>query len=248
MRPYVIRDGDHLLRLATSMGFDADSVWADPRNADLCEARPSMHILCPGDLLYVPQVVRKWQKVTTGAVNRYVANIPKIKIALTFTSEGEPVASEPCSIRELPELGDLTTDAQGTLRFEAPVTLHVVTVDFPGVGVFQTLRIGNLDPISVDSGVEQRLRNLGFCSSDPSGDDGPEDEDSKDDADDQNADGADPSDSGDASDDDSAADDDDAPDAALSEAIRGFQRARGLDATGILDDETRQQLEQLYGC
>jgi Putative peptidoglycan binding domain len=244
MKPYVIRDGDHLQRLATSMGFDADSVWADPKNADLCEARGSMHILCPGDVLYVPKEERKWQNVATGSVNRFVANVPKIEIALAFTSEGEPLACEPCSIRELPELGDLTTDAQGTLRFDAPVTLHAVTIDFPGVGVFQVLRIGNLNPISVDSGAQQRLNNLGFDSEGPSdspdasdgdgpsaGGDGPDDEDASDDDPDDNDDN-----------------DDDAPDPALSEAIRGFQRARGLDVTGLLDDETRQQLEKLYGC
>jgi hypothetical protein len=35
LQPYVIKQGDHLALLAYKFGFDADTVWNDPKNAQL---------------------------------------------------------------------------------------------------------------------------------------------------------------------------------------------------------------------
>jgi len=32
---YIVRQGDHLEKLAHLLGFDAVKVWGDPKNADL---------------------------------------------------------------------------------------------------------------------------------------------------------------------------------------------------------------------
>ena len=53
MKPYVVKQGDYLLKLAHGLGFDADTVWNADENADL-KAKRDPNILCPGDLLYVP--------------------------------------------------------------------------------------------------------------------------------------------------------------------------------------------------
>ncbi len=54
MQPYVIRQGDFLLKLAHKFGFDADSVWSDPSNSALRTLRSDPNILSPGDILYIP--------------------------------------------------------------------------------------------------------------------------------------------------------------------------------------------------
>ncbi len=57
MQPYVIRQGDHLAHLAHKFGFDPQAVWQDGSNDELREARPDPNILCPGDVLYIPDPV-----------------------------------------------------------------------------------------------------------------------------------------------------------------------------------------------
>jgi hypothetical protein len=51
--PYVVRQGDHLAKVAVRMGFDADRVWNSDKNASLRERRPDRNMLCAGDILYV---------------------------------------------------------------------------------------------------------------------------------------------------------------------------------------------------
>jgi hypothetical protein len=41
MQPYVIKQGDHLAALAYKFGFDADTAWQDPSNAQLDQTRAS---------------------------------------------------------------------------------------------------------------------------------------------------------------------------------------------------------------
>jgi hypothetical protein len=167
--PYVVRKGDYLLKIALQMGFDAETIWQDPKNAGLRKSRPSMNVLCVGDVLYVPKTpARQWMPVKVGSANPYVAKVPTVKIAVKFAYEGKPLASEECTLRELPELGTLTTTSDGTLRFEAPVNLQVVTARFSGPGIIQPLCIGHLDPVNELTGVHQRLNNLAFVLDDPS--------------------------------------------------------------------------------
>jgi hypothetical protein len=54
MQPYVIRQGDYLLKLAYSFGFDAEAVWNDDKNADLRSQRQDPNTLLPGDILSHP--------------------------------------------------------------------------------------------------------------------------------------------------------------------------------------------------
>jgi hypothetical protein len=168
MVPYVVRSGDHLLKIALKMGFDANAVWQDPKNAALRALRPSMHVLCVGDVLYVPkQLPPQWMPLKVGSRNPFHAKVPTVKIALKVVLEGKPLASEKCKLQELPDLGDLTTTSDGTLRLEVPVATEAVTVEFTSVDLILPLRIGHLDPVSEPTGVYQRLTNLGCVFGEP---------------------------------------------------------------------------------
>jgi hypothetical protein len=164
MIPCVVRQGDHLPKLAARMGFDANAVWNDPRNAELRARRSDWHMLCAGDILYVPEPTKKWLPVAVGAQNRFMAAVPRIEMRVAFRKGGKPIARAACVVHGLPPPNDFTTDADGKLAFAAPVTLESVTVEFAKPHFVQRLRIGHLDPIDEPSGVNQRLKNLGVQS------------------------------------------------------------------------------------
>ena len=163
MIPYVVRRGDHLPKLAARMHFDADAIWNDSANDALRALRPDMHMLCAGDILYVPESPPgNWFPATLGAVNRFVCRRPLVPIHVTFAQMGKPIANASCTVHGLAPPNQLVTDANGVLRFEAPATLDHVTVEFASPRLLRRLHIGDLDPIEEPSGVYHRLRNLGI--------------------------------------------------------------------------------------
>ena len=219
MTSYVVRRGDHLVKIATSRNLDPDAVWNHPKNDDLRKRRTSMHVLCAGDVVFLPDPPPvKWRSLNVGSSNSFVATPKTVKISVVFSHTGKPLAGEACTVDELPALGSLTTDGSGALTFQAPVKLEHLTVTFPGIGAKYGLRVGHLDPIEEPSGVLQRLRNMGYTRRVPAGGAwralGPESPE----------------------------------DAELLQALLEFQSEQGLPQTGILDQATRDKLADVHGC
>ncbi len=162
MMPYVIKQGDYLAKLAHRFGFDADTMWNDPKNATLRQLRPNPNILLPGDVLYVPDQNKAtaMTPLATGTTNTFVSNAPTVTIAMVFRDPA--FASQAFSIQELPELTGLSSQADGTVTFSVPVTCATATLVFTGTGATFPCNIGSLDPIDTLSGVFQRLQHLGF--------------------------------------------------------------------------------------
>jgi hypothetical protein len=164
MQPYVIRQGDYLLQLANALGFDQTSIWQDDKNSDLSQSRrPGGNILCPGDVLYVPDpplAPPDGASLNVGTTNSFVSNAPLTTINIKFTDDD--LASQPCTIAELDQLTNLATDGSGLLTFQAPVTLTTATITFTAVNQTCSCLIGHLDPVDTLTGVYQRLQNLGY--------------------------------------------------------------------------------------
>jgi N-acetylmuramoyl-L-alanine amidase len=169
LKPYPVRQGDYVQSLADQLGFDADTIWNDPKNAQLKQLRGNPNILFPGDILYVPDQEPTARTLKTGATNSFVSSPVTVPVTIKFSSAR--FASQACTIEELPDLTGLTTDANGTLTFSVPVTLDAATVAFTEIGATYVFKIGHLDPMGTLSGVFQRLQNLGFFPRDATLDD-----------------------------------------------------------------------------
>jgi hypothetical protein len=169
LQPYVIRQGDYLLSLAYQFGFDADTVWNDPQNAQLRQAghlSKDPNILYPTDMLYIPDQSAPpvMKSLAPGTTNTFVANIPTASVSIRFTDA--PLASQAFTVPELPDLTGLTTGADGSVTLAIPVTLDTFTILFTQTGDAVTCNIGDLDPIDTLSGVFQRLQHLGYLADD----------------------------------------------------------------------------------
>jgi hypothetical protein len=168
LQPYVIKQGDHLALLAYKFGFDADTVWSDPTNAQLRQAghlSQDPNILNPTDMLYIPDqnVPPVMKSLAPGSTNTFVSDAPSVTVTVKFSDA--TLASQACKVQELPDLTGLTTDASGQISFSVPVTLSTATIVFTGSGSTVECQIGGIDPVSSATGVFQRLRNLGYLES-----------------------------------------------------------------------------------
>jgi hypothetical protein len=165
MEPYVVRQGEYLLKIAYKFGFDADTIWNDPKNDDLRTLRPNPNILLAGDLLYIPDQVDKQPSsfgLVTGSTNTFSVDPPTVPVTVEFVdTEDTSYASRAYTIKELDRLTGLQTDGQGVVTFDAPVTLDEATVVFTDTGETWVLAIGCLDPVDTLSGMFQRLQSLG---------------------------------------------------------------------------------------
>jgi hypothetical protein len=164
MRPYVVRPGDYLRRIAYCQGFDADDVWGRPENAALRGMRrPDM--LNPGDVLHVPVSEPDPLSIEAGGDNRYVCDVPTVDVRLLFHERDEPIRREECVVKGLGEPLPKHTGDSGELDLEVPVDVHELTVYFPELGLLCPVAVGYLDPVETASGFDGRLSNLGYASS-----------------------------------------------------------------------------------
>ena len=164
MKPYVIRQGDYLTKLAHIHGFDADAIWNHAQNGDLREKRSQRDMLHPGDILWIPDAPsHRKLPLRAGAANRYVARIPKVPVALRLQVGGEPLVKEPFRILGLGgEPIEGATDEDGYLSASVPVHVREIEVLLTQKGRTLRLRVGDLDPINTVMGVKKRLTHLGF--------------------------------------------------------------------------------------
>jgi len=210
-QPYVVRQGDYLQKLAFAHGFDEDTVWNDPKNAELSKKRKDPTELVPGDVLHFARASRDSFQLRKGVTNEYKLKVPKTTARFVFEDSKGPWAGEPYVIEGLGARVEGKADSAGTIVIDAPVHVREVRVVFPAKRLVFPMAIGDMDPIDEPSGVRQRLQNLGYL----------------------------PPPSEVVSEQDMAARD--------REAIRSFQRAEGLPATGKLDDATRAKLDDVHG-
>jgi hypothetical protein len=146
LQPYVIRQGDYLIKLAYQFGFDADTVWDDPQNQQLRQAgklSTDPNILRPTDVLYIPSNAPPvTHALATGTANSYVSDAPTVNLSLKFTDP--ELASQAFTVNELPQLAGLTTQADGTTSFAVPVSQETLTLVFTSDGTRFTCSISQL--------------------------------------------------------------------------------------------------------
>jgi peptidoglycan hydrolase-like protein with peptidoglycan-binding domain len=164
MRPYVVRQGDYLGKLAHRYGFDADEVWNLSDNDKLRQARPNPNILCPGDILYIPESPGRELQATSGTTNQYKASLPTTKVTITLRDRQGAIANIGYIVEGLAKPIEGTTDGDGVAKFSVPI--HVRAVDLVLRGEHHNtrylVRIGHMDPIEERSGQRARLAHLGY--------------------------------------------------------------------------------------
>jgi N-acetylmuramoyl-L-alanine amidase len=164
MRPYVVRQGEYLGLLAARMSFDADEVWQDATNAALRERRGAHDVLCAGDVVYLPDDPPAPQTVRARSSNAYRGRVPRVPVSVRLTVDGEALTNASCVLEGLHPPATATTDGEGVLRFDAPMSTDEVTAVFRETGASFRILVGHLDPHDTDSGVFDRLVNLGYAA------------------------------------------------------------------------------------
>lgn len=167
---YTVQQGDTVIRLAELHGLASETIWDDPANKDLRELRGDMNILMPGDILIIPDIQPRLEKRPTGAVHVFQTVTTPAIFRLQIFDMHNPRANQNYSLAVDTADEELygTTDKDGILEeYVSPKASAGIIVIGPDKQKI-VVNFGHLNPLSELSGVQQRLRNLGYDPGPPS--------------------------------------------------------------------------------
>ena len=151
--------------IAQKLGLFWQTLWDDLNNAELKNKRKDPNVLLPGDVVFIPTKRLKEKSGQTEQRHRFrLKGVPsKLKIQL-LDEEDEARGNVEYVIDIDGQLYRGLTNADGWIRRPiAPDAKRAkLTVIEDGEEEEYQLNLGHLDPIDQDSGVQQRLSNLGF--------------------------------------------------------------------------------------
>lgn len=168
MPTVVIKQGDHLSKIAKDYGFSNYlTIWNRPENAQLKQKRPNPHVLHPGDELFVPE--RQIRQEPRGTDEKHAFIVRRVPLTLRIVLEDvyeKPIANAACCFNGDTE-ADLTTDSHGKLEQTISPTVRdvLLTIRDPQTAIHDvqlTIKVGDLDPAEEISGQQARLNNLGY--------------------------------------------------------------------------------------
>lgn len=170
MPMYTVQEGDCLSSIAKDFGFaDWHTIYNDPQNADFRAKRPNPNIIFAGDQLFIPDKQPKDENRGTGAQHDFQLNGQKTTIRIRLEDEEfKPFAGKKFRLELKKDVTESTVPADGIIEKEIPANLKEgkLTVwlgdDTSQPGFLWNLKIGHLDPVEENKGVQARLKNLGF--------------------------------------------------------------------------------------
>jgi hypothetical protein len=161
-----VAPGDHVSRVAATHGFQVyAAVWGDSVNAALRGQRDDPHILAAGDVVLLPEPVRR--EVVRPTEQRHTFRLDAKLLKVRFRLErwqGGDAESGPTSVRRDGKPAPFAET--GPAAWELPVdplTDRLAIVTERGEHL---CRIGYLQPVTTVAGYRERLNNLGYRAGD----------------------------------------------------------------------------------
>jgi len=165
---YVIRQGDCFASIAARLGITVDNLLAIGDNNRCQSEGRSPHQLRPGDVIEIPDdPPNRSTDFSSGGRKTYKVRVPKVKFRMRLLDRaGEAHGNKRYELVVMHRTYTGQTDGDGWLEQQIPAVamegdLYIWLNDDDEQPWEMPLEFGALDPHTEDSGVAQRLRNLG---------------------------------------------------------------------------------------
>jgi len=175
---YTVQQGECLTSIAAANGFaDYRIIYDHPENADFRAKRPDPNLIFPGDVIYIPDKQDKAVNVATTAIHRFqIASGKRVLRIVVQGPDGKPMPNEPYELQIEGQVYTKQTDGNGLLQHSIPVdaasgSLKIRNYMWP-LGIAQLNPLENVPDDGI-SGIQARLRNLGFDPGPIDGEKGP---------------------------------------------------------------------------
>jgi hypothetical protein len=165
-----VKQGECMSAIADQYGFLWSTLWNHEKNAELKSLRKNPSVLFPGDKVFIPDKREKEVSAQTGKSHKYVMkNRPvRFKIRL-FDVLGNARADLDYTLDVDGEKFSGKTDADGLLSHVVPPGAKRGRLQLLQSGEEHVIELGHMDPVDQTTGLQGRLRNLGYYAGDISG-------------------------------------------------------------------------------
>jgi hypothetical protein len=187
---YEVQQGDCINSIAYGNGFFWETIWNHSSNADLKTQRKNPNILMPGDIVHIPDLTLKQESAATEQRHNFKLKGVPAQFRLRILQEADPSDAAEATPANQPRanapfylyvddvlLQQGSTDGKGMVECSLPPDAQQGCLVLDNGTDQQTtilLNFGCLDPVEEISGVQARLRNLGYDCGDEDGDLGPQ--------------------------------------------------------------------------
>jgi hypothetical protein len=175
MPDYTIATGDCLSSIARRHGFaDYRTIYDHPRNAALRAARPNPNVLFPGDVLFIPEKEPRIETRPTEQRHVFRTRVTSTRLRIRLTDRlDRPREGVEYTLSVDRLVIKKKTGADGLIDEAIPADASTARLTFDATGATRVFALGGLDPLDSLTGVQQRLRNLGYDCGPVDGEYGP---------------------------------------------------------------------------
>ncbi len=159
---HVVQQGECISAIAARYGFFPATIWDDEANSRLKAERGDPNVLCPGDVVVIPDKRLRSEPAATEQRHRFRRKGVPERLLFQIVEEGQPRANEAYVLDIDGQLTQGTTDAEGAVVEFIPPNARRVRLLLGEERQEYVLDLGYLDPIDQLPGVQARLNNLGF--------------------------------------------------------------------------------------
>lgn len=157
---YTVQQGDCLSSIGYKFKIPWKKIWEHGNNAALKQKRKSPDVLLPGDVLFIPEKTLKEENGATDKNHKFKLKVEKVWLRLKLLEEDKPRANLDYTL--IIDGKEIKGKTDGSGKLEQKISPAVKEAWVKTKEDVYYLQLGNLDPETEDSGVAQRLQNLGF--------------------------------------------------------------------------------------
>lgn len=170
MAKHTVKQGECLSSIAKKYGLADWRIICDhPQNAEFKRNRPNPNVIYPRDKIIVPDKELKEENCGTEQRHKFKLKAPRTLIRIVLEDEeGRAFSGKKYMLRVEDKIFQDTTDEDGLIEQEIPADAENGELTLwqdekaSGQGNSLLLKIGHLDPVKENTGVQARLNNLGF--------------------------------------------------------------------------------------
>lgn len=169
MPVHVVKQGDCMSSIAEQYGFFWETLWNHERNAQLQERRKNPNVLMAGDQVFVPEIRPKEESGETTRVHTF--QLKGVPARLNFRLKdalGDPRAGLHYTLTVDGKRFTGTTAEDGLISQVIPPRAKKAQLKLD-VGEEYHFDLGYMNPLDYTSGVQARLKNLGYFRGDIGG-------------------------------------------------------------------------------
>lgn len=157
-----VRSGDCISSIAFDHGFYPDTIWMHPQNEALRRIRANPNVLLEGDVVFVPERQPKCHRCRTDGRHVFRRKGVPEKLRLRLLSHGRPRSNIRLRLEIEGVQIESATDKEGVVTVPIIPNARRGRLSVLDTGEEYVLELGALDPAAVLTGIQARLRNLGY--------------------------------------------------------------------------------------